>query len=83
MEFKVTIQQVTPLGVDSDQDNTLEERIFDQFHDMIAYLTEVASHWNNFRPEQNIQINISKVNSDTETLGISVSDKFKISDLLR
>jgi hypothetical protein len=54
---------------------------FEQFQDVIAAIGERAAQWNNFEPHEPLKITVRKIPSNTETIGVSVADEFKVGDL--
>lgn len=58
-----------------------EEVTFTQFHDMVEYIKQHLAQWSSFDSSKPQIIMVSKVPSETPTLGISVDDGVKAIDV--
>lgn len=54
---------------------------FDQFDLLMDKLREQIAYWNNFASHEPLRVTIKKVQSETETLGISVQDDIFAEDI--
>ncbi len=55
-----------------------ETRIFEQYYDALAYISERLASWNNFTPELEFYVKVTKIPSPTPTLGVSVNEDIDV-----
>lgn len=60
-----------------------ENGIFLQAHEVLAWISERFGQWNNFHPNCTFLVEITKVPSEGETLGVVAGDELSIAELLR
>lgn len=54
---------------------------FTQFNDLMNMLREQMAYWNNFASHEPLRVTIKKVPSQTETLGINVTEELTAEDV--
>lgn len=74
MDFRVVIKTGNP---DIDTDLVLE-----QYSDVLGLIDSQMAYWNNFYPNLEFKVIVTKIKSQTDTIGVNVDEDLKITEHL-